>query len=151
MIKKSNNKSINNTIIDNFFNDLDILGIITTLPIYTFLYYLEQSFLFHFTINPNKSKEISYNKKLYFFETYEYYDNLRHLEYYIYINEIHDKYLLPEAKSIQFLWGMKGSGSHIEKSTYIQQLIVVLMQIPQIKYVGKIEKKKIISKEFLLF
>lgn len=151
MSKKTSVKGINQAIAEDFFYDLGVLGIVSTLPIYTFLHYIEHHFSFRFTINIQKSKEKHYDQRVCFFETYEYYDRLRQLEYYIYVNEIQDKYLLlPEAKSVQFLWGIKGWGN-IEKNEYIEQLSTALMQIPKVQYVGKIDNTKIINKPLLLF
>ncbi|CAN5336002.1 hypothetical protein BH20BAC1_BH20BAC1_11640 [soil metagenome] len=138
----------NNVMVDEFFSNTLLLGIVAPVEQYKFCWQLNQWLNFDFRIN--NSIEIQLNKKdrKYFFPIYEYGELAGTVHHYLYNNEDDGEYLLPEFRHLDFLWLIKDNiMSNEEKDT----LIKTIRHMPVVQLILEMTNEKIKNKQHLIF
>ena len=137
----------NSTIVESFFDDTRLLGIVEPIKDYRFIWTINQELGFNFRIK-NES-EIAFIKKQrkYFFNVYQYTEPGCCMEHYLYNNEDDGEYLLPEFKHLDFLWLTKGDFITEEA---IRQLMSSLREMGPVQLVSEMSEDKIKNKEHLI-
>ncbi len=138
----------NDALVDEFFQDTRLLGIVAPIKNYRFCWHLNQMLQFDFRIN--NSIEIQLNKKQrkYFFSVYEHVEKGGTKKHYLYNNHFDGEYLLPEFKHLDFLWLLKGD---MAKDCTIEPLIDSIQNIKSVQLVVEMTNEKIHNKEHLVF
>jgi hypothetical protein len=138
----------NELMLDDFFEDTRLLGIVAPIEQYRFCWHLNQLLNFDFRIN-NKI-EIQLNKKdrKYFFSIYQYGEQSGTIKHYLYNNEDDGEYLLPEFKHLDFLWLMKDD---IMKDEEVAVFINSIKTINSVQMVVELTNEKIRNKQHLVF
>ncbi len=104
--KKTSKNTIDNTfLIESFFEDTKLIGVICPSAYYTFISQIQQGLGYNF--KRNHDYEINYDNQ--FFPVFDYKDSIRNTEHYLYVNRIRTNYLINENPKIDFIWLMKGS------------------------------------------
>lgn len=135
-------------IIDEFFEDAKLLGIVTTVKDYRFCWNLNEMLDLDFRINHDLEIKLIRKKRRYFFSVYEYHEPNTSLCHYLY-NNLHDgEYLLPEFKNLDFLWLMKND---TVTHQYLEQLKSLLRSIPGVQLISELTNEKIKNKDCLIF
>jgi hypothetical protein len=138
----------NEAMLEEFFENTRLLGIIASIEQYRFCWHLNQLLNFDFRIN--NSIEIHLNKKTrnYFFPIYEYGDQSGTIKHYLYNNEDDGEYLLPEFRHLDFLWLMKDD---ILQDQELSVLMNSIKTIPSVQMVVELTNEKIKNKQHLIF
>ncbi len=135
-------------IIDEFFEDTKLLGIVTTVKDYRFCWNLNNMLGLDFRINHDIEIKLIRKKRRYFFSVYEYHEPNTSLCHYLYNNLFDGEYLLPEFKNLDFLWLMKNDTVSLQ---YLEQLKTLLRSIPGVQLITELTNEKIKNKECLVF
>ncbi|MFT3902480.1 MAG: IPExxxVDY family protein [Niabella sp.] len=135
-------------LVDEFFEDTKLLGIVTTVKDYRFCWNLNNLLDMDFRINHDIEIQRIKKKRTYFFSVYEYHEPNTSLCHYLYNNLFDGEFLLPEFKNLDFLWLMKDD---MVTDEYLSQLIFLLRDIPGVQLVTELTNEKIKNKEFLIF
>ncbi len=138
----------NEMMLEDFFDNTRLLGIIASLEQYRFCWHLNQVLNFDFRIN--NSIEIHLNKKMrnYFFPVYQYGQQSGTIKHYLYNNEDDGEYLLPEFKHLDFLWLMKDD---IMRDEEVNIFMSSIKTIPSVQMVVELTNEKIKNKQHLIF
>ncbi|MEO8765572.1 MAG: IPExxxVDY family protein [Ginsengibacter sp.] len=138
----------NDVMIDEFFADTRLLGIVAPIEQYRFCWHLNRMLNFDFRIN--NSIEIQLNKKArkYFFPIYEYGEQSGTIKHFLYNNEDDGEYLLPEFKHLDFLWLIKDDIMHDEE---VGMLTSSIRTIPAVQLITEMTNEKIKNKQHLIF
>jgi len=135
-------------IVEDFFEDTKLLGIVTIVKDYRFCWNLNNILALDFRISHEKEIKLARKGREYFFPVYEYLEPYNALSHYLY-NNLHDgEYLLPEFKNLDFLWLMKND---TVTPQYLNQLKAMLRNIPGIQLITELTSEKIKNKEYLIF
>lgn len=135
-------------IIEEFFEDTKLLGIVTTVKDYRFCWNLNEMLDLNFRINHDIEIKVIRKKRKYFFSVYEYHEPNTSLCHYLYNNLYDGEYLLPEFKNLDFLWLMKNDTVTHE---YLEQLKNLLRSIPGVQLITELTNEKIKNKDCLIF
>ena len=137
----------NSSVVESFFDDARLLGIVAPVKDYRFIWTINQELGFNFRIK-NES-EIFFIKKQrhYYFNVYEYSVPGCSIEHYLYNNEDDGEYLLPEFKHLDFLWLTKGD---IVTNDAILLLQAALRNLGPVQLVSEMSSEKIKNKEHLI-
>lgn len=137
----------NEALVEEFFEDTRLLGIMAPLESHQFVWQVNQGMRFDFRIN--NSLEIILNKKSrqYFFSVYDYNEPNKTLTYYLYKNQFDGEYLLPEFKHLDYLWLTKGDlpGEEEERA-----LMTGIRNIAGVQLVVELTNEKIKNKQHLI-
>ena len=138
----------NEMMLEDFFENTRLLGIIASLEQYRFCWHLNQVLNFDFRIN--NSIEIHLNKKMrnYFFPVYQYRQQSGTIKHYLYNNQNDGEYLLPEFKHLDFLWLMKDD---VLKDEEVNIFMSSIKTIPFVQMVVELTNEKIKNKQHLIF
>jgi hypothetical protein len=138
----------NDLMVEEFFEDTRLLGIVASIEQYRFCWYLNQMLNFDFRIN--NTIEILLNKKTrkYFFPIYEYGERSGTIKHYLYNNQDDGEYLLPEFKHLDFLWLIKDDIMHDNEVNLLSNSI---KSIPQVQLITELTNEKIKNKQHLIF
>ncbi len=138
----------NEMMLEDFFENTRLLGIVASLEQYRFCWHLNQILNFDFRIN--NSIEIHLNKKMrnYFFPVYQYGQQSGTIKHYLYNNEDDGEYLLPEFKHLDFLWLMKDD---IMRDEEVNIFMHSIRTIPSVQMVVELTNEKIKNKQHLIF
>lgn len=138
----------NEAMLEEFFENTRLLGIVASLEQYRFCWYLNQRLNFDFRIN--NSIEIHLNKKTrnYFFPIYQYGEQSGTIKHYLYNNEDDGEYLLPEFRHLDFLWLMKDD---VLEEQDLAVLISSIKTVPSVQMVIELTNEKIKNKQHLIF
>ena len=98
----------NKEMIEEFFEDTRLLGIMAPVKDYQFCWQLNNTLGFDFRMNNDIEIQLTKKKRNYFFSVYEFNEPTGSLSHYVYNNQFDGEYLLPEFKHLDFLWLMKG-------------------------------------------
>jgi hypothetical protein len=134
--------------VEEFFADTRLLGIVAPIEQYRFCWHLNQLLNFDFRIN--NSIEIHLNKKNrhYFFPIYQYVEQSATIKHYLYNNEDDGEYLLPEFKHLDFLWLIKDDIMHDDD---VGLLTSSIRAIPSVQLITELTNEKIKNKQHLIF
>ncbi len=136
------------TLIEEFFENTCLMGIVAPLKDYLFSWNINQNIGFNFKINHHLEIQLRKKERNYFFSIYEYIVPGCPLVHYLYNNEDDGEYLLPEFKHLDFLWLAKGEHMNAEEIKSLQQCIKLL---PNVQLVTEMTNEKIKNKQFLIF
>ena len=137
----------NREMIETFFEDTRLLGIMAPIKDYQFCWQLNQVMSMDFRINDLEIQRTN-KKRNYFFAVYEYAEPTGSLIHYLYNNQFDGEYLLPEFRHLDFLWLLKGD--EVNDAT-LQQKIQAIRSINQVQLVVELKTEKIKNKENLIF
>ena len=138
----------NELMVEEFFADTRLLGIVAPIEQYRFCWHLNQMLNFDFRIN--NTLEIQLNKKdrQYFFPIYQFSEKSGTIKHFIYNNEDDGEYLLPEFKHLDFLWLIKDD---IMKDEEVRLLVTSIRNIPSVQLITELTNEKIRNKQHLIF
>jgi hypothetical protein len=138
----------NEMMLEDFFENTRLLGIVASLEQYRFCWHLNQVLNFDFRIN--NSIEIHLNNKMrnYFFPVYQYGQQSGTIKHYLYNNQNDGEYLLPEFKHLDFLWLMKDD---IMRDEEVNIFMSSIKTIPFVQMVVELTNEKIKNKQHLIF
>ncbi len=138
----------NKGLVDAFFEDTRLLGIMAPVKDYQFCWHLNNNIGLDFRVN--NEIEIKWLKKnrWYYFSVYEYEEPTRFLSHYVYNTQFDGEYLLPEFKHLDFLWLMKGDEV---SDASLQETIQTIRSINSVQLVTELSVHQIKNKENLIF
>ncbi len=138
----------NDLLIEEFFENTHLLGIVAPIKNYHFVWQINQCLGFHFLINHSIEIILAKKSRKYFFSIYEYRVPGTCLSHYLYHNQHDGEYLLPEFKHLDFLWLTKGDDLSRDDINLLQQTI---RTIPSVQLVNEMTNEKIKHKQHLVF
>jgi hypothetical protein len=138
----------NDIMVEEFFADTRLLGIVAPIEQYRFCWHLNQILNFDFRINNNIEIQLNKKARKYFFPIYEYGEQSGTIKHYLYNNEDDGEYLLPEFKHLDFLWLMKDD---ILGGEEMSILINSIKTIPAVQLIIEMTNEKIKNKQHLIF
>jgi hypothetical protein len=138
----------NDALLDEFFKDSRLLGIVAPIKHYQFCWHINQALRFDFRINNNIEIQLTKRQRNYFFSVYEYGELYGTTHHYLYSNQNDGEYLLPEFKHLDFLWLIKDD---ILQDEALSALITSIKEIPAVQLVTEMTNEKIRNKQHLVF
>ena len=138
----------NESLIDEFFQDTRLLGIVAPVKLYQFCWHLNQMLRFDFRINNDLEIQLTKKQRNYFFSIYEYGELSGTIKHYVYNNQFDGEFLLPEFKHLDFLWLIKDD---IMKDEDVAMLISSIRSIPPVQLITEMTNEKIKNKQHLIF
>lgn len=138
----------NNDLIDDFFSDVSIMGIVAPVKDYRFCWMVNQSLGCDFRLNQDIEIQLAKKGRQYYFPIYEYCEPGGSLVHYIYSNHFDGEYLLPEFRNFDFLWVLKGDEVRAE---YLQYLQTTIRNIADVQLVSAIDANSIRNKMHMVF
>lgn len=133
----------NEELISEFFEDISLIGIISPMIYYKFIARLNDAMQMNFS--RDHENEIQGPDTC--FHVYSFMEPVKLLEHYIITNRQDGKYLLPEAKNIDYIWMLKGGHSRLAFTDF---LLSNLNVVPFIDYHFKVDTDKLPSKQNLI-
>ena len=138
----------NESLVEEFFQDTRILGIMAPVKIYQFCWQLNQILRFDFRINNDLEIQLTKKQRNYFFSIYKYDEIGVNTKHYLYSNQFDGEYLLPEFRHFDFLWLIRDD---IMKDEDASNLIGSIRSIPIVQLVSELTNEKIKNKQHLIF
>ncbi len=138
----------NEVMVDEFFADTRLLGIVAPIEQYRFCWQLNRLLNFDFRINNNIEIQLNKKTRKYFFPIYEYGKRSGTIKHYLYNNEDDGEYLLPEFKHLDFLWLIKDDIMHDDE---VRMLTNSIRTIPAVQLITEMTNEKIKNKQHLIF
>ncbi|MEO6135978.1 MAG: IPExxxVDY family protein [Ginsengibacter sp.] len=138
----------NDVMIDDFFEETRLLGIVAPIEQYRFCWHLNQNLNFDFRINNNIEIQLNKKTRKYFFPIYQYGQQAGTIQHFLYNNEDDGEYLLPEFKHLDFLWLMKDDMMSETEITIFKNTI---KDIPSVQMVIELTNEKIKNRQHLVF
>ena len=138
----------NDVMVDEFFANARLLGIVAPIEQYRFCWHLNQMLNFNFRINNNIEIQLNKKARKYFFPIYEYGEQGGTIKHYLYNNEDDGEYLLPELKHLDFLWLIKDDIMHDDDLGLLSSSI---RTIPSVQLIIELTNEKIKNKQHLIF
>ncbi len=138
----------NDVMIEDFFADARLLGIVAPMEQYRFCWHLNKLLNLNFRINNNIEIQLNKKTRKYFFTIYEYTTPASTIRHYLYNNKDDGEFLLPEFKHLDFLWLVKDDVMP-DKETLL--LIGSIKTIPAVQLVTELTNEKIKNKQHLIF
>jgi hypothetical protein len=136
------------TLIEEFFEDTCLLGIVAPVKDYLFSWHINQALGYNFKINHSLEIQLRKKDRNYFFSIYEFQVPGCPLIHYLYNNQDDGEYLLPEFKHLDFIWLAKGEEMTKDEILILQKSIKLL---PSVQLVTEMTNEKIKNKQSLLF
>jgi hypothetical protein len=131
-----------------FFEDTQLLGIISSLKAYQFCWHINRALGVNFRLNPSLEIQLKKKGRNYYFSVYQYCITQKNTAHYIYQNHNDGEALLPELKHIDFIWLLQGPK---ESRANFLQYLQVLKSIEDVRLVVELNQEKIENKEHLIF
>lgn len=138
----------NDVLIDEFFHDARILGIVAPIPDYKFCWHVNHLLKFSFRINTSLEIQLVKKDRNYFFSIYDCCEKGGTIKHYLYNNAHEGEYLLPEYKHLDFLWLIKDD---IMNNVEVDALVGVLKSIAGVQLVVEMDIEKIKNRQHLIF
>jgi len=133
---------------DDFFSGTHLLGIMTPVKNYRFIWQVNANIGFDFRLNTEVEIQLKRKGRNYFFSVYQFCQTECELEHFIYYNQFEGEYLLPEFKHLDFLWLMRGNVITDEDFLNVQNK---LKAIEGTQLVTELTQEKIKNKGNLIF
>jgi len=133
---------------DDFFSGTHLLGIMTPVKNYRFIWQVNANTGFDFRLNTEVEIQLKRKGRNYFFSVYQFWQTECELEHFIYYNQFEGEYLLPEFKHLDFLWLMRGNVITDEDFLSVQNK---LKAIEGTQLVTELTQEKIKNKGNLIF
>ncbi|GAC1378896.1 MAG: hypothetical protein NVSMB45_00360 [Ginsengibacter sp.] len=138
----------NDILIDEFFHDARILGIVAPIPDYKFCWHVNNLLKFSFRINTSLEIQLVKKERNYFFSIYDCCEKGGTIKHYLYNNTHEGEYLLPEYKHLDFLWLIKDD---IMNNIEVDALVGALKSIAGVQLVVEMDIEKIKNRQHLIF
>lgn len=141
-------KISNEDLTDEFFSNVNVIGIVSTLKGYKFCWSLNHHLSLDFRLHPDMEVQLEKRRIFYYFNIYAYDDldlNSFHL---LYENESKGEYLVPEFKHLDYLWLVRSEDDNT--ITIIDNLLERLRNLDMIQMATKMHLSNIKSKENLI-
>lgn len=137
----------NDLVVDSFFDDIHLLGIVAPVKDYRFIWHINKYLGFSFKMKHEHEISLIKKNRHYYFSVYQYTVPGCCIDHYLYNNEDDGEYLLPELKHLDFLWLTKGVVTDAEAISDLQRS---LKEIPGVQLVNEMTNEKIRNKEHLI-
>ncbi|MFT3846140.1 MAG: IPExxxVDY family protein [Lacibacter sp.] len=137
----------NELLVEEFFEDTRLLGIMAPVESHQFVWQVNQGMRFDFRINNSLEILLSKKNRQYFFSVYEYNEPNKTLTYFLYKNQFDGEYLLPEFKHLDYLWLTKGDLPSEEEE---KALMAGIRNINGVQLVVELTNEKIKNKQHLI-
>jgi hypothetical protein len=137
----------NELLVEEFFEDTHLLGIMAPVESHHFVWQINQSLGFDFRINDDLEIQLTKKSRNYFFKVYQFTEPHRSISYYLYKNHFDGEYLLPEFKHLDYLWLIKGDAPSAEEAKELQK---GLLNIHHVQLVVELTNEKIKNKQHLI-
>ncbi|MCO6496518.1 MAG: IPExxxVDY family protein [Chitinophagaceae bacterium] len=134
--------------IDAFFENTKILGIVAPMEPYKFCWNLNTKLNYDFRTSHDLEIQMRKNNRNYYFTIYEYKIPAGKMSHFLYNNRYDGEFLLPELKHFDFIWLMKYE-EHIPEK--IASIIEAIRSIPVLQIVTELSLDKIKSRGNLCF
>ncbi len=138
----------NSVLVEEFFEETRLLGIVAPMKDYKFCWCLNQMLQFDFRMNTGLEIQLNKKERNYFFSIYEYVEKGGPIKHYLYNNQFDGEYLLPEFKNLDFLWLIKDD---IMRDDEVAILISSIRSIPSVQLITEMTNEKIKNKQHLIF
>ncbi len=134
--------------VDSFFEDARLLGIVAGMNDYRFCSNANKILGFNFKNNIQLEIALKRKDRQYFFSIFEYSIPLQNSSHYVYNNQFDGDFLLQQFKNFNFLWLIKD-----EKITEAEceALAAIIQSIPGVQLVSRLHLPTIKQKENLIF
>ncbi len=133
---------------EDFFTGTHLLGIMSLVKNYRFIWQVNSYTGFDLRLNADIEIQLKRKGRNYFFQLYQFCQTESELEHYIYFNQFQGEYLLPEFKHLDFLWLIRGNLINDEDVLNVQ---TKLKAIETIQLVAELTHEKIKNKGNLIF
>jgi hypothetical protein len=137
----------NELLIEEFFEDTHLLGIMAPLESHLMVWQLNRGMRFDFRINNDLEIQLKKKSRSYFFAVFEYTEPSRALTHFLYKNHHDGEYLLPEFKHLDYLWLTKGDLPGAEET---KELTTGIRNITGVQLVVELTNEKIKNKQHLI-
>lgn len=137
----------NEALAEEFFENSFLMGIVSPISDYLFMWHVNQKLGLKFRLNTSLEIQLKKKKRDYFFAVYEYLEPGCTTCHLLYNNQYDGEYLLPEFKHLDFLWLVKSEEIDKAASTALLQSIKL---IPSVQLVNEMTNEKIKNKQHLI-
>lgn len=137
----------NELLVEEFFEDTHLLGIMAPLVSHQMVWQLNQGLRFDFRINNDLEIQLKKKSRSYFFAVFQYNEPNRPLTHYLYKNHHDGEYLLPEFKHLDYLWLTKGDLPGPEET---KEMAAGIRNITGVQLVVELTNEKIKHKQHLI-
>ena len=141
-------KMDNDSLVNSFFNDIRLLGLVAPIPDYRLCWHLNQGLSFDFRVNNDIEIKLIKKGRDYFFPIYQCSENNGSIWHYLYNNQCEGEYLLPEFKHLDYLWLIRDDEVNEE---HFAGLLSSIRTIPSIQLINELGVEKIKNKQHLIF
>ena len=97
-------KITNDDLSDEFFSNVQVIGIVSTLKGYKFCWSLNHHLSVDFRLHPDMEVQLEKRRLFYYFNIYSYVDMDSNVSHMLYENESKGEFLVPEFKHLDYLW-----------------------------------------------
>lgn len=137
----------NFSMVDQFFDETRLLGIVAPMEQYKFCWHLNHLTNFHFRIDNNLEIPMIKKERKYFFSVYSYSEPKSMCNHYLYNNQYDGEFLLPEFRNLDFLWLIR---DEFIDGKDLSGLIDAVKSIPNVQMVTELAQDKIRNKQNLI-
>lgn len=141
-------KLTNEELSDEFFDNVEVIGIVSTLKGYKFCWTLNHHLSIDFRLHPDIEIQLEKHRLLYYFNIYSYQDLDSNLTHMLYENESKGEFLVPEFKNLDYIWLVRHSEGNDNITNNV--LLEKLRQLDIIQMASIIKLNTIRSKENLI-
>lgn len=138
----------NDSIANDFFQDVRLIGIISSQHDYQFCWHVQQFLQIDFRVNHELEVSLARKGRNYYFSVYQFNEPLGSLVHYLYNNQYDGEYLLPEFRHFDFIWLLKGD---VVKDQFVTELVRGIKTMHQVQLVSEIGSDKVKNKSHLIF
>ena len=138
----------NDDLADEFFSDVQLIGIVSTLRGYKFCWSLNHHLSIDFRLHPDMEVQLEKRRLLYYFNIYSFVDTDVNVSYLLYENESKGEYLVPEFKNLDYLWLIRSEENDMAETK--EKLLEKLRKLDIIQMATYIQIENIKSRENLI-
>lgn len=137
----------NEVLVEDFFNNTLLLGIMASLESHQFVWHINQGMRFDFRINNDFEIQLTKKKRQYYFSVFQFNEPNKAVEHFLYKNQFEGEYLLPEFKHLDYLWLIKGDLPSKEEE---KEMMNGIKNIQAVQLVVELTNEKIKNKQHLI-
>ena len=141
-------KIYNDDLSDEFFSNVNVIGIVSTLKGYKFCWSLNHHLSLDFRLHPDMEVQLEKRRIFYYFNIYAYDDFDLNSSHLLYENESKGEYLVPEFKHLDYLWLVRSDDDN--SLMIINNLLDRLRKLDIIQLATNMQLSNIKSKENLI-
>ncbi|MGX5819931.1 IPExxxVDY family protein [Chitinophaga lutea] len=135
-------------LVDDFFEDTWLAGIITQARDYQLCWQINQHLRLDFRVNNSLEINLTKNRRSFYFSVYEYQELTKSAAHYLYNNHCKAEFLLPELKNVDYIWLIKGNYYQAQD---VRNLIDQCRKVEVVQLVSLLDLKDIKNKINLIF